>query len=542
MGKLKAFEIVFDGNKTVFYPGQQVSGKCVVDLRGDMKMKSLCVFMRGVAKVHWTESRSTGNRLGAYTEHYNAEIEYFFMKQVLFGGESGEGREVLAEGHHEFPFSFQLPSGSSLMMTPVKNDNNAQCTSDIEQLPSVGVHDERLENLTGRRKVDMRLMEIHRLSAHTLQCIRGGRTLFINEQRFGLESNFHFRCRKCETKVVVQSDPARTQGEGNIKFSSVWGFMEQEVALHNKTRSFYCVKNLIDDLKNGPYVFGSHEKSVENGRQNEQNAILAYTTATGITVFVDVQNEFFGASPDGLIGGNGILEVKCPKTAKGVSTSFEGKYGSIRYWLKAEMEKPWSFNHKTKKAFTLISPIDINRTEYLMMVENTIEKTLCCWCCTSGPISLYARTDRKGYCPVMMLISNICIIQITLQIPGAYNLSMDLPVVIGTVPLRTRPPNYRTLQSNMENLPRTNEARLTFYPPAPPYSEVEMSSLPDEPPPMYAECVEGSVDITEDDDDIIGDTRFTPTYAYVHDYQYQPPPAYSEVDPNPAPVVEEGQG
>ncbi|XP_013779873.1 arrestin domain-containing protein 3-like isoform X1 [Limulus polyphemus] len=406
MGKLKAFEIIFDGNKAVFYPGQEVSGKCVVDLRGDMKMKSLRVFMRGVAKVHWTESRSTGNRLGAYTEHYNAEIEYFFKKQVLFGGDTGEGREVLAEGHHEFPFSFQLPSG-------------------------------------------------------------------------------------------------------------------------------------------------------------------------------------------------------------GISTSFEGKYGSIRYWLKAEVEKPWTFNHKTKKAFTVISPIDINRTEYMMAVENSIEKTLCCWCCTSGPISLYAHTDRKGYCPgesiaitadfenlssrtiiphatlhqtqtfiaggksrsriskftivtgpaiqpgrtanwdaqllkipaVSPSIINSCLIRVdyavrlTLQIPGAYNLSVDLPVVIGTVPLRTRPSNYRALSSNVEDLSRLNESRLEFYPPAPPYSELDLSSLPDEPPPTYAECVEGSVDITDDDDDgdIIGDTRFTPMYAYVHDYQYQPPPAYSEVDPHPAP-------
>ena len=48
---------------------------------------SVCrIFMRGVAKVHWTESRSTGTRLGSYTEHYNAEVEYFFKRQVLFGG------------------------------------------------------------------------------------------------------------------------------------------------------------------------------------------------------------------------------------------------------------------------------------------------------------------------------------------------------------------------------------------------------------------------------------------------------------------------
>lgn len=85
MGRLKTFEIIFDDNRTVYYPGQTLSGKCVVDLKGDMKMRCLQIFMRGVAKVHWTESRSTGSRIGAYTEHYIAEIEYFFKRQLLFG-------------------------------------------------------------------------------------------------------------------------------------------------------------------------------------------------------------------------------------------------------------------------------------------------------------------------------------------------------------------------------------------------------------------------------------------------------------------------
>jgi hypothetical protein len=49
---------------------------------------------------------------------------------------------------------------------------------------------------------------------------------------------------------------------------------------------------------------------------------------------------------------------------RGIATSFEGKHGNIRYWLKAEMDKPWGFNNKTKKAFTVISPIDINKPEY----------------------------------------------------------------------------------------------------------------------------------------------------------------------------------
>lgn len=55
-------------------------------------------------------------------------------------------------------------------------------------------------------------------------------------------------------------------------------------------------------------------------------------------------------------------------------------------------------------------------------------------------------------------------LQITLQIPGAYNLSVDLPIVVGTVPLRSRPPHYRSVGA-------LGRPRIHFYPPAPPYSE-----------------------------------------------------------------------
>lgn len=68
----------------------------------------------------------------------------------------------------------------------------------------------------------------------------------------------------------------------------------------------------------------------------------------------------------------------------GISTSFEGKYGSVRYWLKGEVEKPWSFNHKTKKAFTVISHIDINRSEYLVSDTTGIRNQMTIFVVFSG--------------------------------------------------------------------------------------------------------------------------------------------------------------
>ncbi|XP_076465780.1 arrestin domain-containing protein 3-like [Babylonia areolata] len=395
MGKVKCFEIILSDNKSVFHPGERVLGQVIVELKGDMKMRSLRIFMRGVAKVHWTESRSTGSRLGSYTEHFNAEVEYFFKRQVLFGGEISDGRDTLTEGRHEFNFSFELPMG-------------------------------------------------------------------------------------------------------------------------------------------------------------------------------------------------------------GISTSFEGKHGSIRYWLKAEMDKPWSFNHKTKKAFTVISPIDINRPEYQTQVESSVEKTLCCWLCTSGPISITSRTDRRGYCPgestaisaefdnhssrtvipyatlyqtqaffasgksrirrtkftvltglpiapgtrgswdsqllkipaVSPSIINCCVmkvdyyVKVALHIPGAYNLTVHLPIVIGTVPYR-RAQSYCFTQSRFYRETQAQFADMDFLPLPPPYRETITPPPPFEDPPTYAESIGGAVDLNDDDDEEpgfnMGDLTFTPMYTYV--YNYRPPPS-----------------
>lgn len=50
-------------------------------------------------------------------------------------------------------------------------------------------------------------------------------------------------------------------------------------------------------------------------------------------------------------------------------TSFEGKHGSIRYWVKVKLHRPWSTVRKLKKEFTVIEPIDINTPALLVSVS-----------------------------------------------------------------------------------------------------------------------------------------------------------------------------
>lgn len=57
-----------------------------------------------------------------------------------------------------------------------------------------------------------------------------------------------------------------------------------------------------------------------------------------------------------------ITLSSCPPNCppRPLATSFEGKHGSVRYWVKAELHRPWLLPMKTKKEFTVFEHIDIN--------------------------------------------------------------------------------------------------------------------------------------------------------------------------------------
>ncbi|XP_071108217.1 arrestin domain-containing protein 3-like isoform X1 [Haliotis cracherodii] len=84
----------------------------------------------------------------------------------------------------------------------------------------------------------------------------------------------------------------------------------------------------------------------------------------------------------------------------GLPSSFEGSVGRIRYCLSGIIDKPWKFDHTTKRAFTVVNLLDLN-TELGAMegARGENEKTLCCLCCKSGPISCRFQIDRCGYVP-----------------------------------------------------------------------------------------------------------------------------------------------
>ena len=82
-------------------------------------------------------------------------------------------------------------------------------------------------------------------------------------------------------------------------------------------------------------------------------------------------------------------------------TSHEGGTGHVRYLLEARLDRPWKFDHVTKRAFTILERVDLNLSQGDLAGarRGETQKTLGFLCCTTGPLTLTASTDRGGYCP-----------------------------------------------------------------------------------------------------------------------------------------------
>ncbi|KAL4604889.1 arrestin domain-containing protein 2 [Arapaima gigas] len=277
-------------------------------------------------------------------------------------------------------------------------------------------------------------------------------------------------------------------------------------------------------------------------------------------------------------------------------TSFEGKYGSIRYWVKVKLHRPWVPVRKIKKEFTVIEPIDINTPALLAPQAGTKDKMARVWYRNYGQVSVTAKIDRKGYTPgevipvfaefdnatsrsvvpkayitqtqtfvargtmkqkrsVVATLSGDTVgarcrgtwhgraikippvgpsilqcriikveylLKVSVSVPGTSKLSLELPLVMGTIPLH--PFGSRTSSVSSQYGVNLEWLRMT------------VSEQP-EPPPDYSTVVSGAeveqnVRPLPDEEDFSG-MLGRPFSTYVREFRLRPPPVYSEVDPNP---------
>ncbi|XP_029562477.1 arrestin domain-containing protein 2 isoform X2 [Salmo trutta] len=280
-------------------------------------------------------------------------------------------------------------------------------------------------------------------------------------------------------------------------------------------------------------------------------------------------------------------------------TSFEGKHGSVRYWVKVKLHRPWATVRKIKKEFTVIEPIDINTPALLAPQAGSKDKMARVWYHNFGQVSITAKIDRKGYTPgevipvfaefdnatsrsvvpkayitqtqtflargtmkqkraVVATLSGDVVgaqrretwhgraikippvgpsilqcrvikveymLRVCVDVPGTSKLCLELPLVMGTIPLH--PFGSRT--SSVSSQYSVNLEWLRMAIPEQP-----------EPPPDYSSVVtdeeaEQNTMAHRPEEDLSGIMEH-PLRAFVQEFRFRPPPVYCEVDPNPQPL------
>jgi len=121
---------------------------------------------------------------------------------------------------------------------------------------------------------------------------------------------------------------------GKVTASRVSDLMARTKTGYSASRANYMAELICERLTGAPAERFSNA-AMQWGTDNEPHAKAAYAFMRDATVddvgFVPHPSiDGFGASPDGLIGADGLIEIKCPNTATHLETlltdSIEGKY------------------------------------------------------------------------------------------------------------------------------------------------------------------------------------------------------------------------
>ena len=121
---------------------------------------------------------------------------------------------------------------------------------------------------------------------------------------------------------------------GKVTASRVADLMAKTKTGYSASRANYMAEIICERLT-GHAADKFSNAAMEWGTQTEPQARAAYEFLTDATVvevgLIDHPTQaMFGASPDGLVGDDGLIEIKCPNTATHIETllskAIPGKY------------------------------------------------------------------------------------------------------------------------------------------------------------------------------------------------------------------------
>lgn len=136
---------------------------------------------------------------------------------------------------------------------------------------------------------------------------------------------------------------------GKVTASRVADVIARTKTGYGASRANYAAELIAERLTNTTAPSFTNA-AMQWGTDQEPNARSAYEQATGVVVdligFVDhPEVAMSGASPDGLISVDGLVEIKCPNTATHLETLLGGKvpekYNTQMQWQMACTGRAW---------------------------------------------------------------------------------------------------------------------------------------------------------------------------------------------------------
>ena len=128
---------------------------------------------------------------------------------------------------------------------------------------------------------------------------------------------------------------------GSVTASRTADVMATTKTGYSASRANYMAQLITERLTQTP-TEGFTSAAMLHGTETEPQARMAYELMTGEAV---VETGFvphptiagFGASPDGLVGSDGLIEIKCPNSATHIETLLAGKVPS-KYMIQMQVQ------------------------------------------------------------------------------------------------------------------------------------------------------------------------------------------------------------
>lgn len=117
-----------------------------------------------------------------------------------------------------------------------------------------------------------------------------------------------------------------------------------------------------------------HTHAMEYGKTHEPDAIRQLQETMGIVVdpcgfFIDATLPFLGASPDGLVGLDGIVEVKCPSSAEELTPEevLERKIGVVGSLYKKDKSGCYVIKHNHPYYYQVQGQLHITGRDFCLL-------------------------------------------------------------------------------------------------------------------------------------------------------------------------------